>query len=61
MKAYMTLKRTESGTKQSRKFQLPHLILFGKGLNGDYAKVASGGRAGDRDAEGGPDGIQGRR
>jgi hypothetical protein len=33
----------EARTKKAKRFRLPYIILFGKGLNGDYAKVASGG------------------
>jgi hypothetical protein len=45
MKAYRMLEQTEAAvTKKAKKFRLPYVILFGKGLNGDYSKVASGGR-----------------
>jgi hypothetical protein len=52
MKAYQMLKSTGAATRDERKFRLPYAILFGKGLNGDYAKVAGGRTAGDRETRG---------
>jgi hypothetical protein len=52
MRAYRTIKSTGAATRDERKFRLSYIILFGKGLNGDYAKVAGGRTAGDREAKG---------
>jgi hypothetical protein len=52
MKAYRMLEQTEAATKKQKKFRLPYCVLFGKGLNGDFAKVASG-KIGGREAKGG--------
>jgi hypothetical protein len=42
MKLYQTVKRTvQYKTREQRRFKLPYLLLFGKGLNGDRNNTAS--------------------
>ncbi|GHT57928.1 hypothetical protein FACS1894109_11140 [Spirochaetia bacterium] len=42
MKLYQTVKRTARyWTREQRKFKLPWLLLFGRGLNGDRSNTAS--------------------
>jgi hypothetical protein len=42
MKAFWTKGKPELKTKQQRRLSLPWIILFGKGMNGDYSNTASG-------------------